>query len=131
MSWAVGFDSTWNRDIGYGVPATCDRPKCGEAINRGLSFVCGSEPRGGEDGCGLYFCEAHLAGVVESTETDDLTVRYAYVCERCEAGEPPFEPTPDTAEWLNWKLADESWAQWRIENAAEVERITALVGADS
>ena len=26
MSWAVGWDSNWYRDIGYGVPATCEEP---------------------------------------------------------------------------------------------------------
>ncbi len=112
MSWAVGRDPQWNRDIGYGVPATCDYPGCEYAIDRGLGYVCGGEPYGGEIGCGLYFCGAHL-------------LAYNSLCERCEAGQPPFEPTPDTAEWLEWKLTDESWQQWRDENAAEVERITA------
>jgi hypothetical protein len=56
MSWAVGFDSNWKRDIGYGVPATCDRPGCGTGIDRGLAYVCGGQPYGGEEGCGLYFC---------------------------------------------------------------------------
>ena len=27
MGWSIGFDSKWNRDIGYGVPATCDYPR--------------------------------------------------------------------------------------------------------
>jgi hypothetical protein len=105
MGWSVGFDPIWNRDIGYGVPAICDYPGCGEAIDRGLGYVCGGEPYGGEEGCGLYFCGEHLA----------------HVCERCEAGLPPFEPTPDTAEWLTWKLTDESWAEWRRANPAGVQ----------
>jgi hypothetical protein len=120
MGWQVGYDANWKRDIGYGVPAICDRPACGTGIDRGLGYVCGSEPYGGEHGCGLYFCGAHLF----FADGRDL-------CERCLAGEPPFEPTPDTAEWLEWKLTDESWEQWRSENPAEVERITALVGASS
>jgi hypothetical protein len=103
MGWQVGFDSRWGRDIGYGVPATCDFPGCGEAIDRGLGYVCGGEPYGGEDGCGLFFCGEHLA---------DL-------CERCEASRSPFEPTPDTPEWLEWKLTDESWAEWRRLHPAE------------
>ncbi|MBO0813536.1 MAG: hypothetical protein J2P30_00045 [Actinobacteria bacterium] len=110
MGWQVGYDSNWNRDIGYGVPATCDQPGCGEKIDRGLAYVCGGEPYGGENGCGLYFCGEHLAGEGQQ-------------CERCLNQEPPFSPTPDTAEWLNWKLTDESWEQWRAENPAEVERI--------
>lgn len=28
MSWVIGFDSNWNRDIGYGVLAFCDHPGC-------------------------------------------------------------------------------------------------------
>jgi|ERR1019366_8306059 hypothetical protein len=106
MGWSVGFDSRWGRDIGYGVPATCDRPKCGEGIDRGLAYVCGGEPYGGEGGCGLYFCGNHLIGRGQK-------------CERCEAGQPPFDPTPDTAEWLEWKLTDESWAEWRRSEPAK------------
>ena len=44
MGWAVGFDNNWNRDIGYGVPAICDFPGCGEEIDRGLGYVCGGGP---------------------------------------------------------------------------------------
>ncbi len=114
MGWSYGFDPKWNRDIGYGVPAICDHPDCGYAINRGLGYVCGGEPFGGENGCGLYFCGAHLLACNS-------------LCERCEAGQPPYGPTPDTAEWLEWKLTDESWTQWRSENAAEAERIRAVL----
>jgi hypothetical protein len=121
MGWQIGYDPHWKRDIGYGVPAICDRPRCGEAIDRGLSFVCGSDPYGGEKGCGLYFCGAHL------TFIRAIGNRWVHVCGRCNKGRPPYEPTPDTAEWLSWKLADESWEPWRLENPAEVERIRALV----
>lgn len=114
MGWAVGFDTHWDRDIGYGVPATCDQPDCGAAIDRGLGYVCGGEPYGGDDGCGLYFCGEHLARL----------------CDRCENGRPPYEPTPDTAEWLKWKLTDESWAEWRQQNPDATEQIrAALSGA--
>ena len=109
MGWSVGFDSNWNRDIGYGVPATCDYPGCGEAIDRGLGYVCGGEPYGGEDGCGLYFCGEHM-----------LLGGSRQQCERCAEGEPPFEATPDTREWIEWKLTDESWAAWRDENPEKV-----------
>jgi hypothetical protein len=114
MSWAVGYDSNWNRDIGYGVPATCDRPGCGADINRGLAYVCGGEPYGGERGCGLYFCEAHLTG---TRQVDGHTVR---VCGRCDKNRPPYKPTPDTAEWMKWKLTDDSWGPWREENPEAV-----------
>jgi hypothetical protein len=120
MSWAVGYDSRWGRDIGYGVPATCDHPGCGAAIDRGLAYVCaGSEPYGGEDGCGLYFCGEHMligGGVRQK-------------CVRCEAGKPPYDPTPDTAEWIAWKLGDESWQPWRDENPEAVAAMRARVSA--
>lgn len=116
MGWAVGFDTHWNRDIGYGVPALCDQPGCGEEIDRGLGCVCGGEPYGGEKGCGLYFCGDHLAyyWTEEDEELDDEST--VQRCERCGTGKPPFEPTPDTAEWVNHKLTDESWAEWRAEH---------------
>jgi hypothetical protein len=110
MGWQVGFDSRWNRDIGYGVPAICDYPGCGAAIDRGLGYVCCGEPYGGEEGCGLFFCGEH-----------------PQQCERCQAGDPPFTPTPDTAEWVKWKLTDESWKPWRDEHQAEVSAMQALV----
>ena len=111
MGWSAGFDSNWNRDIGYGVPASCDYPGCGEEIDRGLGYVCcDQQPYGGEDGCGLYFCGKHPGQ-----------------CERCQAGKPPFEPTPDLPEWLNWKLTDESWAQWRAENPGKVSAMQAAL----
>jgi hypothetical protein len=112
MGWAIGFDSRWNRDIGYGVPATCDFPGCGTAIDRGLSYVCGGQPYGGEHGCGLFFCPDHLL-------VPDR-------CQRCSQGEPPFEPTPDTDEWISWKLTDESWSAWRDENP---EAVAVMKGA--
>jgi hypothetical protein len=112
MSWQVGYDSRWNRDIGYGVPATCDFPGCGAVIDRGLAYVCGGEPYGGENGCGLFFCQDHMLY--------GETVPSCEQCDRCRAGQPPFEPTPDTREWIAWKLTDDSWAPWRGENPEAV-----------
>lgn len=111
MGWSIGYDDNWKRDIGYGVPCLCDHPDCSEEINRGLSYVCGGEPYGGEDGCGLYFCANHLVG-------------YSGLCERCEKMKDPFDPKPDVREWVEWKLKDESWLEWREENPAEVEAMT-------
>jgi hypothetical protein len=109
----VGYDDRWQRDIGYGVPATCDHPGCGADIDRGLACVCAGEvPYGGEDGCGLYFCGEHLG----------------YQCERCAAGEPPFEPTPDVPRWMEWKLGDDSWAPWRARSPEAVARMNATLG---
>ena len=122
MGWQVGYDSRWNRDIGYGVPAICDRPRCDEEIDRGLSYVCGGEPYGGEAGCGLFFCGNHLTGQRKSGN------RTVFVCGRCAKNRPPYDPTPDTAEWTEWKLADESWAAWRDENPEAVRTMKTALG---
>jgi len=102
MGWSIGFDSNWNRDIGYGVPAVCDHPDCNERIDRGLSHICcGQEPYGG-DGCGLYFCGKHQS--------------YLGKCERCQKRRVPFKPKPDLLIWTYFKMTDPSWKAWRIEN---------------
>lgn len=117
MGWSIGYDETWERDIGYGVPAVCDHPGCTEAINRGLGYVCGGEPYGGDHGCGLFFCEKHRQyhdfrdGCSQS------------VCSRCDRHKTPFKAKPDTAEWINWKLTDESWEEWRKENPEVVSKL--------
>jgi hypothetical protein len=102
MGWSIGFDSKWDRDIGYGVPAVCDHPGCNAQIHRGLAYVCGGEPYGGDKGCGLYFCERH---------------RYRVLCERCHSDKEPFKAKPDTARWINHKATHPSWAKWRAENS--------------
>ena len=103
MGWSVGYDERWKRDIGYGVPATCDYPGCGARIDRGLSHVCcGEEPYGG-DGCGLYFCERHHGWAGGK-------------CSRCHNYRPPFKPTPDIEMWTHHKMTDPSWAEWRKEH---------------
>lgn len=116
MGWAVGYDSNWNRWIGYGVPSTCDHPECGEEIDRGLAHVCSEDIYGGEHGCGLFFCVDHLSFGED-----------ALVCGRCLDGREPFEPTPDTAEWVKFLLTDESWADWRRDNPEEVKAMTAAM----
>lgn len=114
MGWSIGFDMNWKRDIGYEVPGYCDHPGCMKEINRGLSYVCGGEPYGGEHGCGLFFCEEHrqYAGARRDN---------AQLCLRCYHGRNSFEPTPDTPEWLRWKLVHPSWQEWRDENPELVE----------
>ena len=102
MGWSIGWDDNWKRDIGYGVPSLCDHPECSERIDRGLSYVCGNEPKGGEHGCGLYFCGKHLFG---SNNT----------CIRCFEDREAFEPKPDLPEWTQHKMTHESWAEWRKE----------------
>lgn len=124
MGWSIGFDSNWNRDIGYGVPCICDHPECIEEIDRGLAYVCGGEPYGGEYGCGLYFCGNH-----QYLPHKDM--QYGMLCENCskENGKV-FEPKPDIKEWIEWKLMDESWSQWRKENPDEIEMLVARLNSD-
>jgi len=110
MGWSIGYDTMWHRDIGYGVPATCDYPGCGAEIDRGLGYRC--------ETCGLFFCGQHGGGDI---------------CERCDADEDTgcFDPTPDVPEWIRHKLTDDSWAAWRAEHPDEVEamkRTQAAVG---
>ena len=111
MSWAIGYDSRWQRDIGYGVPAYCDHPKCMAEIDRGLGYVCcDAEPYGGEKGCGLYFCREHHD--------------YRQRCKACVKGyKKPYRPSPEHPAWVKHKLTDPSWKQWRKENPAEVEAL--------
>lgn len=107
MGWSIGYDSKWNRDIGYGVPAYCDHPKCNAKIDRGLSYVCGGEPYGGEHGCGLYFCYEHQ---------HYRSATNPQACARCLRYKPPFKAKRDHPEWVHHKTTDESWAEWRAEH---------------
>ena len=114
MGWSIGYDSNWKRDIGYGVPAMCDHPDCNETIDRGLSYVCGGEPYGGERGCGLFFCSDHL-------------IAFGHRCERCTKKCKPFLAKPDHPDWIRWKLEHESWQSWRDENPEAVAELRAAI----
>jgi len=117
MGWQIGYDDRWKRDIGYGVPAYCDHPKCSAVIDRGLGCVCGGEPYGGEKGCGLFFCGEHLRGFGEYQR-----------CPKCARYDrKPYKPKPDHPNWIKWKLTDESWQTWRDENPEEVKRLSAFI----
>lgn len=91
MGWSIG-SGPRGRDIGYGVPATCDHKKCSEPIDRGVSYVCERD-----GGCGLYFCDKHL---------------FAH---RCGA----HDPKPDIPRWIWWKYTARSWREWRSEQAKQ------------
>lgn len=114
MSWAIGYDANWGHDIGYGVPAVCDHPKCNEEIDRGLAHVCcDQKPCGGEKGCGLYFCGKHQD--------------YMGRCPKCARyDKTPYKAKPDVREWIEWKLTHESWQRWRDENPDQVEAMKLL-----
>lgn len=112
MSWSIGYDERWKRDIGNGVPAVCDHPDCNEVIDRGHGYACGGEPYGGDDGCGLYFCGSHL----------HITPNHRQRCEQCISQMEPFAPKPDVNDWVNRKMTDERWAEWRKNNAELVAK---------
>lgn len=111
MGWSIGYDKNWDRDVGYGVPAFCDHPGCYKTIDRGLSYVCGGDMYGGEYGCGLYFCGEHL--FAHKFRGSD---GYHFYCKRCIAHKPAYKPKPEHPEWLEWKLTDPSWENWRQKN---------------
>lgn len=110
MGWSVGENK--GRDIGYGVPAFCDTPGCKEVIDRGISYLCG-ELFDEETGCGLYFCEEHSYANEEGVR----------VCKNCLLDHKPCKPKPDHPDWLNHKLTDESWKEWREKYPDEVRAI--------
>lgn len=116
MSWSIGYDEHWKRDIGYGVPAYCDHPGCKAEIDRGLGYVCGDDLYGGERGCGLFFCADHQVG-------------YDQTCACCAPKKRRkfFTASPDHPEWIAFKLSDESWQKWRDENPAEVAAMRAAL----
>ncbi len=118
MGWSIGGPDERGRWVGYGVPAFCDHPKCNAEIDRGLAHVCGGEPYGGDTGCGLYFCGAHLN-------------LFGNLCPRCAVHRPtPYARIkPEHSDWLRHLLTDESWAEWRSENVAKVAKIRAEVEA--
>lgn len=135
MGWSIGYDWSWHRDIGYGVPAWCDHPDCDVKIDRGLSYVCGDAPYGGDHGCGLYFCGSHLHYAYTSDGMDDLLDEdgnaLPHMCEHCvrnhqnpDADAGCFQPKPDHPEWIHHKLTDESWREWRDENPRQVEQLS-------
>lgn len=116
MGWSIGYDENWKRDVGYGVPAECDHPRCKERIDRGLAYVCGGEPYGGEHGCGLHFCGSHLRH-----RSPQGANRSVMNCFRCMDYKRPYKPKPDLFEWNEHKLTDPSWAEWRATNQEWVE----------
>ena len=122
MGWSIGYDTNWGRGIGYSVPAICDHPKCNKKIDRGLAYVCGGGAYGGDKGCGLYFCSKHLY-FGRSEDAPQL-------CKRCMQYKKPYTPKPDTREWIEWKLNDKSWEEWRKENPKEVKQMRVLINKE-
>lgn len=113
---------------GYGVPTVCEHPACNEEIDRGVSYACGGEPFS-EHGCDMYFCTEHLDYVyfkgdgTRCRHKKDCECEMVQLCERCKKGKPTFPYKPETKEWINHLLTDESWGKWRKENPQEVNLI--------
>lgn len=118
MGWSIGFDSTNNRDIGYGVPAYCDHPGCNNEIDRGMAYRCGLGEND-DKGCGLFFCAEHLLIVSE--------FRGVQLCLRCYRYKPSFKPKPDHPAWVHHKLRDKSWAGWRSLHPVDVKAMRAAL----
>ena len=61
---------------GYAVEDVCFEDGCSEPIDRGLSYLCGTQPgRPDEHGCGHWFCDAHLCVGPEGVN--------GYLCNAC------------------------------------------------
>lgn len=61
---------------GYAVDDVCFEDGCSAEIDRGLSFLCGTAPgRADENGCGHWFCDAHLCVPPEGIN--------GYLCNGC------------------------------------------------
>jgi hypothetical protein len=103
MGYQVYYSGTNRRWQGYGVPAECDYVGCYEDIDRGLGFKC-EEP---DCECELFYCYEHLGFIHDEYSVD---------------------PKPDTIEWLEHILTDESWAEFREENPSKVRIYKEIVG---
>jgi len=61
MGWGTcGKNEKTGEMMGYCYEGICNDSDCKEEIHHGLSYVCGGMHRGGEWGCGYYFCGDHL-----------------------------------------------------------------------
>lgn len=123
MGWAIGF--VGGRDVGYGVPCTCEYPTCKAIIDRGLSFACGGFPGQDEFGCGGFFCGKHMFGYEDEygeyhEACDVCTFNHNLPEDRWRDSKPTYPEKPDRNVWVRHKLNHGSWAQWRSKNKAKV-----------
>lgn len=128
MGWSIGF--VGGRDVGYGVPCTCEYPTCKRKIDRGLSHACGGWPGDNEHGCGQFFCGKHMFSY------EDEYGEFHQACDVCchnytlpegfdysKDWRPTYPQKPDRPIWIRWKLKDASWAEWREKHPDEVEKM--------
>jgi hypothetical protein len=89
MGWADCGTDSQGRPIGYAFEATCDQPGCDEAIDRGLSYVCGTMHGEDEFSCEKYYCEKHRSNFVsrgsKASESfpDDEREDVILICDEC------------------------------------------------
>lgn len=96
-------------DLGNDVPAVCTHPECNVIVHRGLVHLCGTDPAGAGQGCGLHFCGAHLSGPEQT-------------CDRCANGDPPYDPKVDTPDFPEWRMTGQGWKEWREAHPELVAR---------
>lgn len=79
-SYEIGGSSPLAGEMGgYGHEATCGHAGCETAIDRGMAYMCGDNPHGGdEDSCGLWFCYEHLTYPMFNDET--IADQRCFVC---------------------------------------------------
>ena len=55
----------------------------------------------------------------------EIDGRVYQLCEKCASqdGWQAFPKKSDVLEWIAWKLKDDSWAKWRLENREAVEEM--------
>jgi len=83
MGWSLGTDTNrleGDQDIGYGIIAECDEAGCTVEIDRGLYFVCGSNPYGEPHGCGKFFCDEHREYVYN--DKDEMSPSLCAECQK-------------------------------------------------
>lgn len=103
MSYALGWDDTYQRWKGYGVPCECEQPDCKAEIDRGYSHICHF--------CGMYFCDDHIycgycKNCYDSVLDDELEVKDGATSE-------PFPLKPELEKWLHHIETDATWKKWR------------------
>lgn len=127
MGWSIGYAN--GRDVGYGVPCTCEYPTCKAIIDRGLSFVCGDMPGSDEFGCGGFFCGKHMFyyedEYSDSHQACDVCCHNYTLPEDApsEQWKSTYPQKPDRNIWIRHKLKHSSWKQWREEHPEEVKNM--------
>lgn len=109
------------KEAGYLVDAICEHPGCNVPIDRGIDYLCGSEP-GDQRGtsCEGYFCLKHTYRVTIARDTHAFRqlCEYSDLCAQCTSkaahldwieqaaeyrADPRFTPNDETLRFLRLK----------------------------